>query len=401
LKNKAFPLAISAVLAGSLMLPQFVFALSESERIKQELDKIDKQKKAAQQTAQQAENQKAKVQQEKVLVSNDIKTLLDQLEESSKKLADLKSKVEDTTDQLNENAAQLDEAKARVDARDQLLRSRLRLMYMNGFVSYADVLLSSTNFSDFIDRLNALKMIVTQDKEILEANVRDRDVITEKRVAIEQQLDEVKKLTTEEEGIRGELLVKEKEKEVKVASLTKKEQELEEISEEQEKLVIALAREESRKLAEQEKLRQSTNKNAASNFTYSGGKFGYPLEKQAPMTSDYGTRTDPFSKAKANHKGIDFGAPAGTAILAAENGVVIVAGWMSGYGNTVIIDHGKGVWTLYGHARNDGIKVKKGEAVKRGQKISEVGSTGQSTGNHLHFEVRINEASVDPKPYLR
>lgn len=93
-------------------------------------------------------------------------------------------------------------------------------------------------------------------------------------------------------------------------------------------------------------------------------------------------------------------APQGTDIHAAEDGVVIVAEWWSGYGNTVVIDHGDGLWTLYGHIRNGGTVVHTGQTVKRGQKIAEVGSTGNSTGPHCHFEVRENNKPVNPMNYL-
>nr|WP_275984080.1 peptidoglycan DD-metalloendopeptidase family protein [Paenibacillus hamazuiensis] len=379
-----------------MIAPQLGLALSESARIDQELAQLKKQKAAAQQKANEAQSQINKVQQEKQQAAKDIDTIMDQLDETNQKLAELNKKVEDTTAELKESAKNLEDAEGRVAARDQMLKSRLRLMYMNGVVSYADVLLSSTSFTDFLDRLNALKTIVSQDKEILEANQRDRDLIAEKKKAVELQLAEVKQLYSDAEAVRSDLAAKEKEKEVKIASLSKKEKDLEDISEEQERLLMQFAKKESQLLAEQVKSKKKTV-----NFTYSGGKFGYPLVKQAPMTSDFGVRKDPFTGKQAGHTGIDLGAPQGTDILAAEGGVVIMAGWWSGYGNTVIIDHGKGVWTLYGHIRNDGIVVEKGETVKRGQKIAEVGSTGRSTGYHLHFEVRINEEPVDPKPYLR
>jgi murein DD-endopeptidase MepM/ murein hydrolase activator NlpD len=391
-KKPLLPWALTAALAGTLVLPQLGFAISASERIDQELAQLKKQKAAAQQKANDAQNQINQVQKEKQQVTKDINTILNQLDETNKKLAELNEKLAATTADLKENAKKLEEAEARVEARDQMLRSRLRFMYMNGFVSYADVLFSSTSFMDFLDRLDALKSIVSRDKEILEANERDRDIIAEKKKTVELQLAEVKRLYDEANEVKADLLVKEKEKEVKIASLSKKEKELEDITEEQERLIMEFARKEA-------ELQRKKSKPAS--YTYSGGKFAYPLAKQAPMTSDFGVRTDPFTGQKAGHTGIDLGAPQGTDILAAEGGVVIVAGWWSGYGNTVIIDHGKGVWTLYGHIRNDGIFVEKGDTVKRGQKIAEVGSTGRSTGNHLHFEVRINENPVDPKPYLR
>jgi murein DD-endopeptidase MepM/ murein hydrolase activator NlpD len=270
---------------------------------------------------------------------------------------------------------------------------------MNGFVSYMDVLLSATSFSDFLSRLDALKSIVNQDKEILASNKKDRETVALKKEQTEKQLAQVKLLYEQADQVRDELQAKEKEKEVKIASLSKMEKDLEHISEENEKLLIQFAAQEA---ALQAKKRAASKANTSNVFTYSGGKFGFPLASKAPLTSDFGTRVNPVTGQKGEfHKGIDFGAPGGTSILAAENGVVIVASWWSGYGNTVILDHGNGVWTLYGHIRNDGIVVKKGDSVKRGQKIAEVGSTGQATGNHLHFEVRKNEQPIDPKPFLR
>ncbi len=185
----------------------------------------------------------------------------------------------------------------------------------------------------------------------------------------------------------------EKDKQVLIAGLNSKEKHLEEISEEQEEFLITSAREMSKLLEKKNKIESSYRK---------GGKFLWPLPSSNRITSNYGSRKDPITgKMGALHKGVDIGAPNGTTIVAAESGTVIVAQSYGGYGNTVIINHGSGTWTLYGHIRKGGIKVKEGQAVKRGQKIAEVGSTGRSTGNHLHFEVRINEKAVDPMKYLK
>ncbi|ALS24448.1 murein hydrolase activator EnvC family protein [Paenibacillus naphthalenovorans] len=413
MKKSLLPLVAAAGLLGTLLVPQSGFALSESQRIQQELNQLKKTKSAIQQKAAQTEKQIAQVQQEKQQTANDLNTILQQIDSTNKKLNELQDQEDKVTASLEENAAQLDEAEARITSRDQMLKSRLRLMYMNGVVSYVDVLLSSTNFTDFLDRLYALKSIVNQDKEILEANKRDRDLVAEKRKVIEKQFAEIANLIAQSTAIKAELEVKEKEKQVKIASLSDQERILEDISQEEEQQMLKLAREEAAKQRsyQQARARELEQQRAASAskqgqkyapaYTYSGGKFAYPLPNVVRMSSDFGTRTDPFTGRKTTHSGIDLPAPAGTSILAAEDGVVILAGWWSGYGNTVIIDHGKGVWTLYGHIRNDGIVVKKGDSVKRGQKIAEVGSTGRSTGNHLHFEVRVNESTVDPKPYLR
>lgn len=423
MKKSLLSLVVTAGMAGTLLVPQLSYALSESQKIQQQLDQLKKQQSTVQQKAAETENEKKQVTQEKQLTEAEVKTLVKQIEAENLKMNELDNKISSTKDQLNDNAKQLDEVKAQIEARDVLVKSRLRLMYMNGAVSYADVLLSSTSFGDFLDRMNALKAIVAQDKEILETNRRDQEAKVAKQKQIEQELKQVSDLYAQRAAMKAELLAKEKEKEVKIASLDKKEKDLEDISEDQEQQLLQYARKSSALAAEKRKAAAAEAAAAAAAAAakakangggsggggapatqapaFSGGRFGYPLAKVSPMTSDFGYRSDPFTGKKKLHKGIDLGAPNGTSILAAEEGEVIVASWWSGYGNTVIIDHGNGYWTLYGHIRNGGTVVEKGDHVKRGQKIAEVGSTGESTGNHLHFEVRINEDPVDPKPYLK
>jgi murein DD-endopeptidase MepM/ murein hydrolase activator NlpD len=423
LKKSFLSIVVSIGLVGTIVAPQFgLAAVSETQRIEQELSQLKKVLSNTQQKAADAQSEISKLTQEKQATTSDIDALLAQIETTNLKLNDLNSQISKVKDNLLDAGKKLEDAEARVDSRDKLLKSRLRLMYMNGVVSYADVLLSSTNFGDFLDRLNALNSIVKQDKQILEANQKDRTEIAGKRVEIQQQFDQVKDLYSQTATVKTDLVTKEKEKEVKIASLTQKEKEkkseLEDISDNEEKVLLEYARKESALAEARRKAAAAAaaaaaakaaknNKNGSGGSVpapavpFTGGKFGYPLAKVAAMTSDFGYRSDPFNGKKTMHKGIDLGAPNGTPILAADDGVVIVASWWSGYGNTVIIDHGNGYWTLYGHIRNGGTDVEKGDVVKRGQKVAEVGSTGESTGNHLHFEVRINEEPVDPKPYLR
>ncbi|WNR44719.1 murein hydrolase activator EnvC family protein [Paenibacillus roseipurpureus] len=397
MKKKIVPVALTLGLLVSLSVPNAAsYAASATEKIDQQILALKKQKAEAQQKANNAQNQITKVQSEKDQTTKDMNTLLNQVNEASKKLTELNEQIDQVSDMLEANGKQLDEAEARVVSRDNMLKSRVRLMYMNGFVSYMDVVLSATSFSDFLNRIEALKSIVNQDKEILESNMKDKEMVAQKKAETEKQLEKVKALYADADALREDLQVKEKAKEVKIASLAKQERELEEISEESDKQITQLAKQEADLQA-----KKRAAENAKSPFTYAGGKLGYPLASQAPITSDFVSRINPVTGKQENHKGIDLGTAKGTPILAAENGSVIYASWMNGYGNCVIIDHGGGLWTLYGHIMNDGIYVKVGDVVKRGQKIAGVGSTGQSTGNHLHFEVRKNEVPTDPKPFLR
>ena len=139
--------------------------------------------------------------------------------------------------------------------------------------------------------------------------------------------------------------------------------------------------------------------NGNNNFTYTGGQLAWPIPGYNNITSNYGMRIHPIYHVPKLHTGIDVGAPKGASFVAAEDGVVILAKYNGGYGNCVIINHGNGITTLYGHGTS--ILVSNGQTVKRGQPVLTVGSTGTSTGNHAHFEVRKNGSPVDPLPYLK
>jgi len=391
MNRKWISTAVTAAMLVSLTVP--VTAWASNIDINRELANIKKLEEQAAANKKAAEARKKELAAQRSRENQSIQELLRQIDEQGAKLAVLNGQIADTTEELQEADKQLEEAEVRVASRDELLKSRVKLMYTNGFVSYMDVLLNATSFSDFLDRYYALQMIVGQDKEILEANKADRKLMKEKQEEIAAKLEKVRGLYAEAQTLREVLIAQEQEKEKAVQILSQQEQHFEEISEEQEKLLAELARKRSKLYAE-------LNKNK-SNPVYSGGKLEWPLPGQFRITSQFGTRTDPFTKKKSTHKGMDIGAPQGTTIVAAESGIVLIAEWVNGYGNTVVIDHGGGLWTWYGHIRNGGIKVKEGQTVNRGDKIAEVGSTGQSTGPHLHFEVRKNEVPVDPNPYLK
>lgn len=326
----------------------------------------------------------------------DLNVIMARIEESSEKLTDLQKRIDSSEKELEETEKQLEKAIQRFEKRNSLLQSRLRLMYMNGTVSYLDVLLNATNFMDFLDRLESIKMIVNKDMEILNAAKKDKELVVQKEAETRLLLEKLKSDYNELAAIRQNLLKQEKTKEVLIASLETEKEQLEEYTKEQEEFLLAAARKEA-------ELNRQKNKVSSSKkiigYKQKSTAFLYPLPQKYRLTSDFGRRVDPVTGKKgAFHKGLDFGAPGGTNILAAKQGTVLVAQFYGGYGKTVILDHGNGVWTLYAHMRE--ITVKKGETVEQGEVIGKVGSTGKSTGNHLHFEVRINEEAVDPKSYI-
>lgn len=362
------------------------------------LDKINKDLASAKKQIEQAEKDAADAEKKKNSIAGlkadaqkSLETLMAELDDVVINLTRVQTQVETNEEELQQAGKDLEEAEERVESRDQLLQQRLRLMYENGFVSYLDVLLSSTSFTDFIDRFDALQSILSQDRSILEQHKKDKELVVEKKLAVEDALADVKTSYAKLQKYKTQLNNKEKEKEVMIASYSKEMEELEDISEEQEALLLDLAKKVSDLQKEKNKIKNP----------YTGGKLGMPIRDNYRVSSGFGYRIHPITGGKKLHAGIDFAAPQGTDIYAAEAGVVIVAQVWSGYGNAVIIDHGNGLWTLYGHIRNGGIKVEKGDSVKKGQKIAEVGSTGNSTGPHLHFEVRKNQVAVNPSGYLK
>ncbi|WP_063892575.1 murein hydrolase activator EnvC family protein [Paenibacillus sp. Leaf72] len=393
------------------------------------LDSINKQlsdaKKAidkAQKEADATEQQKTEVSTLKSDVQASIKAVLAQLDAVVVNMNNTQAKVDQTESELQQAGAELVEAEGRVKTRDILIQQRLRLMYENGSVSYLDVLLNASSFSDFIDRFDSLQLILSQDRSILEQNKVDQALVEEKKAEVEHKLEEVKTMYTKLQNYQSDLAKKEAEKNKLVAEYDHQLEDLEDISAEQEALMIEFAQKvselEAEKVAKLEAERIAREKAAAAaaaaagkgngssgggsgGTVYTGGKLGMPIFDSYRVSSGYGYRIHPITGAKKLHTGIDFAAPQGTAIHAAESGVVIMAQRWSGYGNAVIIDHGGGMWTLYGHIREGGIKVSKGDSVTKGQKIAEVGSTGNSTGPHLHFEVRINGTTTDPSSYLK
>ncbi|WP_438447358.1 murein hydrolase activator EnvC family protein [Gorillibacterium sp. sgz5001074] len=401
-KGIVAPLIAVTAAAGLLLVPLQGYAGVQQD-LQRQIDQIAQQEAANQRKQQEADKKAEQLKGKIELEKKNYAQLKADIEQQGKQLEDLNKQLGDVNKQLNDAAQKLGEAEKRVESRDSMLRSRVRLMYMNGSVSYMEVLLSATSFGDFIERFQNLKTIVTKDEEILEANIHDKETIALEKKEIEKKLSEVKGLYAQAEAVKQNLQKQEKQKEVAIASLSKQEKDAEEISEEAEKAVENLVKQ---KQALRNKLLEEQRKEAAaksgkapsSKPAYSGGKLAWPVPASTTITSEFGYRIDPIAKVNKLHKGMDIAAPKGTTIVAADDGTVILASWVSGYGNTVVIDHDNGLVTWYGHM--SAISVSEGDTVKRGSKVGEVGSTGDSTGNHLHFEVRTDAGPQNPRPYV-
>ena len=428
------------IVAGiAVMLAVTMFGSSDGYAKKTSVAEIDAQLKKLQeevQSAKAAQEQAASRNQEAQHYKNkttlNLQYVLDQIDQVKGEMTTISGKIASTEESLNVTATELDDAEARVASREKLLESRVRLMYTDGAVSYLDVLLSSTSFSDFLDRADSLKMIVDQDQDLLVQHKLDKQTVIAKKQELEGQYAQAKQLYTDLESQRSVLKEKEAEKQELIAYYDEEIHETDGITEEQNAKLVQLASERSALEEQKDKIKaeeaarkaaaakaeaarraaaaakaakssgSSSSGSSSSTSEYAGGNGPFLLPVgSARISSPYGVRTHPVTgEVGKMHTGVDFAVPQGTNIHAADSGTVLVAEWWSGYGYCVIIDHGGGVWTLYGHIREGGLLVKPGDKVDRGQTIAESGATGRVTGPHLHFEVRIDGKPVDPMPYL-
>lgn len=385
------------LLAGSALPVQIGQAASKSSsmsKIQKELEAIRQKKRAQQQQIRQLESQIHTLQSQQRDLQNELMVIDLRRNETQAKIEKLEQQIAETTEKAVAAQQELDEAEERVARRESLLRTRIKSMYERGTISYLEVLLGASDFGDFLTRMQGLQLILEQDTRILEDNLRDKETVSKKKAEVEQHLANYESMYAEAEQLKAELDNQYKKSVAIKAELQKKEEQLHEIEEQEEQELLAIVRQENAKNAELARL--------MANSTYKGGRLGLPLAPGSfRYTSGFGVRKDPFTGRSAGHNGLDMAAPKGTPIYAAEAGVVVYAGYYSGFGNTVMIKHNEQITTLYAHIREGGIKVKVGQKVAKGTKIAEVGSTGRSTGNHLHFTVYRNDVAVDPAPYLR
>lgn len=390
MKKIILPLVVViALLSTFIIQPEHGQAATKLEILDKKIKEIEAKEKAVARAIKNNENTIKKIDVTTEKTKDEINYLLAEITNKSNEIEQKEAEIAATKETLVQTTIELDEAEQRVVLRDDLLRARLRLMYTNGAVSYIEVLFNATSFADFLDRYQSLTMIVDQDKDILESNIQDKKLIAIKKATVEEDLDKLSILTAALEKEKETLQLNEKKKEVLIAELEVKKEDLIEINEDEEKALMDIAKAKSQ-------ARKERDAEAKKSLAPQKGKFNWPLPEKFRISSNYGYRIHPISGKKKLHTGTDIAAPKGTKVMAAGNGEVIVAKYYGGYGNTVIIDH-NGKWTLYAHMSK--ISVKEGQMVKTGQKLGEVGSTGSSTGNHLHYEVRINSNAVDPLKY--
>jgi murein DD-endopeptidase MepM/ murein hydrolase activator NlpD len=319
------------------------------------------------------------------------RTWVQQLMDTQQQLGETKDRIETSSRRLRRTSRDLRRAKrdlnsvrARLKERNELLARRLIATQRYGTVSYAAVFFHSADYWDFLSRRRFMTKLVQYDVRLVRGIREDETAVLLLQTRLLDKQAEQKQLVAylhQQRGLREDLR-QEQANQVHEASkdVAKYEQALEELDRNSSEITSFLRR-----------LMETPNGRARMAIPYRGG-FMMPIRGR--ITSGFGMRYHPILHRTKLHTGVDFGAGTGTPIHAAGNGVVVHAGWWGAYGNAVIIDHGGGVTTLYGHM--SAVKCHGGEVVLRGRVIGLVGNTGWSTGPHCHFEVRRNGVPVNP-----
>ena len=308
------------------------------------------------------------------------KSLASQVSELEKKITELEGAISENEVKLEKLQKEVDEAQKKVDTQSENLNARLRNMYKNSSVGYLDVLLKSDSFSDFLTNLDLVKIIYSSDQDILKK--------------LEKAHKELEKKKNEVETLQAELKNAKSTAESNKSTIEAKKAEIAKSNKETERMIDELQADADAMTA---KLQSEGSSSTTSEYT--GGVLQWPTPSSSYITSPFGYRIHPIYGYKKFHTGIDIGASSGSAIVAANPGTVILSGWNGGYGKCVVVDHGGGVTTLYAHCSS--LLVSYGQKVSRGQQIAKVGSTGNSTGPHLHFEVRLNGSYKNPMNYVK
>lgn len=273
----------------------------------------------------------------------------------------------------------------------QLFDEMLRMSFKHGNDDYLTILFNSESFSDFLTRLDLIKYHLSYNQSVIDTLASTRAELAVTRENFQASKAELEKYKSEQITLQDELDTKSANAQSMIAALQADTAEYEKALKEVE---------ESKKQLQNDIDELYRQLKGTTTTYYSGAAFHWPLPSNITrVSSGFVWRTNPITKKKELHNGLDFPASKGTNIYAAADGTVVKAQWYGGYGNCVIINHGGGIMTLYGHCNS--LNVKNGQSVKAGDVIAFVGTTGMSTGYHLHFTVYENGTAVDPYKYLK
>lgn len=384
---------VAALLTGVVLCGTPAFIMAEDEDLTNQLDSIQ----------QQVNQQNAiKSDAETVIgsVSEQLRQIEGQLRQATTELNTITEQRVAVENDITLNERQLAEAQKRLEGREAVFYKRVRDIYINGRLSYLDVVIGSKDFSDFANRLEVLKRIIDSDINLISEIKKERAQIEAHKKKLEE--DRAKLVDLEKAALAKQAEIEQKKAERNVV-LQKAQndravamQAIEELNASSAQISAMLKERQAARAAAAAAAAQAAGQGSSYTWVQGTGQLGWPVSGE--ITSPYGYRVHPIWGTTIYHSGIDIGVDEGTPVHAADSGVIVWSGWMGGYGYAVVIDHGNGLSTLYGH--NSELAVDEGQSVSKGQVVAYAGSTGNSTGPHVHFEVRENGDPVDPMGYL-
>lgn len=345
------------------------------------------------------ESIKEKLEADKDDLETYVQNLDQELSDIQANIDELSNKIDEKEEEIAQTEEELEEAEAQQQQQYEDMKSRIGYIYEKGDVNYLEILASAGSFSDLMNKAAYVDALSSYDHQKLEEYKQQVELVRTTKEALEEEKDtlDTAKQAQEEEQASKEAL--QQEREAQVAQLEDQIGDQQETLEQyqaaaaaQDSTISALEQQvaaEKQRLSEQQKAEQKT---------YSGGQFVWPAPSYTYISSEFGYRVHPIYGYTRFHSGLDMAAPSGSPILAAADGTVVGASYNSSMGNYVMIDHGNGLYTIYMHA--SALYVTVGQSVSAGEQIAAVGSTGASTGPHLHFSVRLNGQYVDPRNYL-
>ncbi len=373
--NRLLALMVSILFVLTAILPVYA-------------DEIDKAQEKLQDVSRQIEDQESQlkqIKQQENSIIGQLQNLEQGIMDKEQQIETLAARIHGLEKDINKTEEEIAEKEAELQVQVDYLCERLLYMYEDGMdVSYLEVLFSSTNIKDFLTRYDLLQYVVEQDMNLIDSINKNKRALDIKKNGLEIQKKELVTMREVQEAQRNQLAEQSDQKQEILANVRVEKKTYE-------KALAELERS-SRELEELIRRSQSGQQLGTGIYTW-------PTPGYGSITSAYGMRYHPILKTNKLHTGVDVGAPMGAKIVAADSGKVIYAGWQGGYGQTIIIDHGAGMSTLYAHQSR--FAVSSGKSVSKGDVIGYVGSTGWSTGPHLHFEVRINGNPTNPMSYLR
>lgn len=372
---------------------------SDSIREKEEqIEQAQKEKENLENSLSDLKEIKESLEEEKTSLTNYVAELDRNLSQIEANISELKAQITAKEEEIAQTEAELASALEKEESQKESMIARIRCIYEKGSPHMVELLVGSESFGDFLNKADYVEKTVAYDRQMWEEYKENRQLIElcMQELELDKQILEQAKVNVETEQANLENLIDQKNRDITEyeSDISNKEQAIREYEEEiaAENAVI-----EALEAAIAEEKRQILQSNGTV-LSYDGGMFKFPLASYTRISDDYGMRIHPILEVEQFHNGVDFAAPKRTAIYAAYDGKVVAATYSATMGNYVMIDHGDGLYTIYMHA--SALYVSSGDAVVRGDTIAAVGSTGRSTGNHLHFSVRLNGSYVSPWNYL-